>query len=419
MTSNNIDYINRHFQFPELSKIHGEPTYEALQSIKDELKANATSVTSSLGGGANGHLGIILTNAEYARICLTRYIVPTFPTLVIPVPSTAPIISQATREFTESMRVYRESLDVRKALIRQIVAAIDPKYLKTLRNDDTNTITRSIPQILTYLFQRYGKVTPDRLNQKEVEVRAFVYSLQEPLVSLFDQVEDLKKLGDAAQMPYTEPQIINFGIQLVRNTHDFQDGLKSWYNIPDREKSWTNFKIHFEDEYDKLKLVRGVSMEYAGFHQANSIAEQLKEEVQTVQHNVLQLLQLHDDDKENEQPAQPVEEKVNAAASTDTNLTMQMEMLKLIKSLQQEVSGLKNSNRNNHNNRNNYRGNRNNNQHSDNYRGRPVTNRYCWSHGGCNHNSSNCRTPRDGHKNDATFANKMNGSTSYCKDTNN
>ena len=45
---------------------------------------------------------------------------------------------------------------------------------------------------------------------------------------------------------------------------------------------WTNFKTHFEDEYDKMKLVRGTTMHQAGFHQANFIASQVMEEVHKV-----------------------------------------------------------------------------------------------------------------------------------------
>ena len=414
MTSTNINYIDNYFQYPDLTKIHGEPTYEGLQQIKDQLKCNAVSVTSSSGGGAHGLLGLVLNADEYARLSRTPFEQPVFPVLTLPNPCAGPLISQLTREFSERMRVFRESIDVKKALIKQIVAAIDQKYLRTLRNDDTHSITTDIPVILTYLFNRYGKVTPDKLNDKETEVRSFVYNLQDPLVSLFDQVEDLKKLGDAAQMPYTTRQLLNFGVQLIRNTHDFLDGLKSWIEKREDEKNWTNFKLHFEDEHDKLKLIRGMTMKHAGFHQANFIASQVMEEVQSVQSNVLQLLQKQED-KENLPPPEPVESKANAATSTDPALTMQMEMLKLIKSLQHEVKELKNARpplQPRHNDRNNP------NQNSLNYRGRQWTDKYCWSHGACGHAGSDCRYKKDGHKDKATFKNKMNGSTLYCQGTN-
>ena len=47
-----------------LTKIQGIPTHEPLRRIKNEIKANAASVPSDLGGGVHGHLGLILTVQE-------------------------------------------------------------------------------------------------------------------------------------------------------------------------------------------------------------------------------------------------------------------------------------------------------------------------------------------------------------------
>ena len=45
---------------------------------------------------------------------------------------------------------------------------------------------------------------------------------------------------------------------------------------------------------------------------------------------------------------------------------------------------------------------------------RNQTNKYCWSHGACGHEGKYCRNKKDGHKDNATFGNKMGGSTDYC-----
>ena len=37
--------------------------------------------------------------------------------------------------------------------------------------------------------------------------------------------------------------------------------------------------------------------------------------------------------------------------------------------------------------------------------------KYCWTHGSCNHEGNNCNTPADGHKENATFENRMGGLT--------
>ena len=45
---------------------------------------------------------------------------------------------------------------------------------------------------------------------------------------------------------------------------------------------------------------------------------------------------------------------------------------------------------------------------------RHITNMYCWTHGGCAHAGSTCNDKAPGHKNEATFDNKMDGSKAFC-----
>ena len=56
----------------------------------------------------------------------------------------------------------------------------------------------------------------------------------------------------------------------------------------------------------------------------------------------------------------------------------------------------------------------NNNTNRNNRRQRNKT-KYCWSHGACAHNSASCQSKKEGHQDNATFNNKMGGSTNYCE----
>ena len=47
-------------------------------------------------------------------------------------------------------------------------------------------------------------------------------------------------------------------------------------------------------------------------------------------------------------------------------------------------------------------------------RGRRTTNKYCYTHGACAHTGFECTNKKEGHKDEATFENKMGGSTYYC-----
>jgi hypothetical protein len=57
------EIINR-FHNPVLSKIDIEPTFEYIQVPTCLLNTNAISIPSMAGGGAHGHLGIIMTQVE-------------------------------------------------------------------------------------------------------------------------------------------------------------------------------------------------------------------------------------------------------------------------------------------------------------------------------------------------------------------
>ena len=79
MTNPNIDYTSTNFEYAALTKIHGMPAYEPLRQIKNEMKANAASVPCDLGGGAHGHLGLMLSPPEYTNVSVTPYVRPVHP----------------------------------------------------------------------------------------------------------------------------------------------------------------------------------------------------------------------------------------------------------------------------------------------------------------------------------------------------
>ena len=76
---NTIDYTHTRFEHTVLPKIHGQPTFTALNKLKTYLKANAKSVRSNLGGGFHGHLGLVLTDEEYAMLSDIPFEEPVHP----------------------------------------------------------------------------------------------------------------------------------------------------------------------------------------------------------------------------------------------------------------------------------------------------------------------------------------------------
>ena len=70
------------FEYPELTKIDGEPNHHTILNMTKELKSNVQSQCSDIGGAHYGYLPLVIPNADVLTLPTT--IVVVFP--VAPVP---------------------------------------------------------------------------------------------------------------------------------------------------------------------------------------------------------------------------------------------------------------------------------------------------------------------------------------------
>ena len=136
MTTSRIDYATTYFPYSSPTLIQGEPTYKAIKRLKNELRANASSIDSDLGGGDHGYLGLILTEEEYARVCPgTPFVAPAYPGQLSIPSGTDTIDALNLREaHKRDMHLYREYKDIERALLKYIIVAVEPKYIDSLKN---------------------------------------------------------------------------------------------------------------------------------------------------------------------------------------------------------------------------------------------------------------------------------------------
>ena len=192
MTTSSVNYRETFFEKKELTKIRGEPTYESLQLLIKELKANASTVHSNLGGGEFGLLGLVISPTSYEMISETPFVRPTHPgSLTIPQGTTQHAARTLKEQHEEALQVFHEVNNVDKALKQQIVEAVETTYLTPLRNRTTNTINMTVYEVVEHLFTNYGDIDPNDLNTRETTVRAMIYDPKTPIDTLFETIEDL------------------------------------------------------------------------------------------------------------------------------------------------------------------------------------------------------------------------------------
>ena len=157
-----------------ITKITGEPNYESLKILKDELKANAASIPTTLGSGTHGYLGLILSPATYATVAATQFIEPIYPGQHpnVPAGTSASNTSTIVRRHTEDLCQWREFKNVITALKNQLLSALDDIYIRALKDRHVGYMNQSIRAILQHLFDNYDNITPLELEDNDTKMRA-------------------------------------------------------------------------------------------------------------------------------------------------------------------------------------------------------------------------------------------------------
>ena len=130
MASSAINYRELFFENNELTRIEGEPTAEHLIRLNRELKSNALSVYSNLGGARHGHLFLVMTPAQFALISPTAFVRPNHPGVLITIPpgTTQQMTTTLREQHKEDIRLFKEVEGVEKALIQQIKCPSQSQY---------------------------------------------------------------------------------------------------------------------------------------------------------------------------------------------------------------------------------------------------------------------------------------------------
>jgi hypothetical protein len=120
------------------------------------------SVSSYIGGGCHGHLGIIMTSEEYFAIAAD-----VFPVLDNPgaspevvVGMMAAVISELTRLHREATQVYPTYHNADQAIRKLILEAFDDAYLNALSDEIVGYANCTSLDLLTHLLTFYAMIAP-------------------------------------------------------------------------------------------------------------------------------------------------------------------------------------------------------------------------------------------------------------------
>ena len=165
LSSSLTNYRDLYFEHKSLTRISSKPTFATLHQLLLELKVNAVSVPITLGRGAYGFIGIILSGSMHATLVpMTPFIILTHPgDLRVPMGSTQSQVVLAKTIHDEATQTFQSYQLIQRALVQQVLETIEIKYLSSIRNCITGQIPAEIRTLILHLFRVYGKITPQQL----------------------------------------------------------------------------------------------------------------------------------------------------------------------------------------------------------------------------------------------------------------
>jgi hypothetical protein len=182
---------------------------------------------------------------------------------------TAAQISAARYIWEEDVQTYRTCTSVQHTLKKQIISVFELMYLDILNDNMGGYANISARDMLDHLFETYGNITAVDLEINCEHMRR-AWDPQQPVESLFKQIQDCADYSEAGGVLIVHPKQINVGYAKIFGTCHLISDCRRWNEKHAIEKTWTQFKSHFAAARCQHKQMQGESAASAGYNSANA-----------------------------------------------------------------------------------------------------------------------------------------------------
>ena len=259
------------FPHPKLTSIIGKPTNTALKTLTKEIYANARAIPSTRGGGAHGHLGLVMPLAEYMLLTGVAFQLPAHPG---PVPVHAAGANAATRQeairaFDATLKELATATTAKEEMKRQLLDAVERLYLAALDDDTFGFADVSISAMLVHLRTTYGPITRGELEANRASI-ATMWTHDEPIETLWERMREVQRIALTGGDPLTDDALRDLTLLMFEATGVFTTACDMWRVKPEANQTLIEFRLHFTNE-NKERL-RKLTAAQIGYHGANLLA---------------------------------------------------------------------------------------------------------------------------------------------------
>jgi hypothetical protein len=152
---------------------------------------------------------------------------------------------------------------------KQIITVFEPIYLDVLNDDMVGCANITARSMLDHLFITYVNITAVDLENNFEHMRR-AWDPQQPVDTLFKQIQNCADYSEAGGVLIGHPQQINLGYAKIFATGHFISACRRWNEKPHAEKNWAQFNAHFSAAHRQHKQMHGESAATSCYHSANA-----------------------------------------------------------------------------------------------------------------------------------------------------
>ena len=354
---------------------------------------------------AHNLVGLIEPVATYTARWGEAFPTPTRPPPYPAIPDDATAVVRARREAEHALRVadFASYEAAERAVAKFIRDAVDELWYRDLRHPRSYYTTVTANDLLAHLDANCGGLHPSELVNLPTEMMGY-YMDAEGIPEYIIMLEDAQRKLARANLPMSDDQLLAIASTAVLASEHFPHPTDEWEALPRDQKTWTAWKTHYRAAHlarKRLLLASGRSNTTGGVAHAVTYDT-------TIQPETLDRLDGYLDNL----AAAATNDRTTLSQLIDSNANLTANVATLTSSLAALAAAYTilaagspapanaappaarpsapNRNRN------------------------LAPNGYCWTHGyrvGIGHNSLSCSNKAAGHKDTATRADIMGGST--------
>jgi hypothetical protein len=189
-----------------------------------------------LGGGLNGHTGMLLSNVDYATMAPGTPFVTPVSLGVYLIGVTAANCSRMEAEHKEQAKQFHTFAGVGMGLKDLILKAIDEDYLLEIKHKCVAFLNMTVAQMLTHLHNCWGVVDFVDITALMSECDA-PWSVAEVPMIYFNREEKAIKQSAKANITWDWRAMMNKALKSFKDAGDYKPAIREWEARPVANKT--------------------------------------------------------------------------------------------------------------------------------------------------------------------------------------